>query len=273
MASDQLVKVQNSSANIWSIVYESAIRKDGSLLFPERLTKTFLEEQRLSMGSYLFANQYLNEILPDSERRFKPEWLRKWKNLPENRHTFAFIDPAIGQDKHHDYTGVVVVDVDHQGVWYVRTANRYRLTPTEIVAKCFEIQDQYKTMGIGVEAVAYQEALLYLLAEEMRRRQKTLPIKGIKRASVSKETRILGLVPRFEWGRVLLAQGLTDLEDELLSFPRGAHDDLSDALASIEDIVVYPTAKIKVLEKPPSQSHPDYEKWYIQNLGKGADNG
>lgn len=257
----------------WSVVYESAIRPDGSLLFPERLTKEFLDGARRTMGSYLFANQYLNQVIPEDEKRFKAHWLRYHTHLPELRHTFAFIDPAIGQKDHHDYTGIVVVDVDSNADWYVRLASRYRLTPTEIVAKFFEIQDQFNCMAIGVEIVAYQEALLYILDEEMRRRQRVIPVKGIPRTKVSKETRILGLVPRFEWGKCFVAQGMTDFEDEYGTFPRGSHDDILDALASIEDVVVYPEPK-RVQDTRPSSPHdPGYESWLIRQKIKQANSG
>lgn len=218
------------------------------------------------MGSYLFANQYQNEVIPDDEKTFKPHWLRYYKQLPENTYRFGFIDPAIGQEKHHDYTGIVIVDVDTDGIWYLRVASRSRLTPTEIVDKMFEIQDQWQLKGLGVESVAYQEALLYLVAEKMRRDQRTLPVTGIKRTAVSKNTRILGLVPRFEWGRLLISQGMTDFEDEYGTFPRGSHDDILDSLASLEEIVFYPQKKEIKLEQPHSPHDPNYERWVIQDL-------
>jgi predicted phage terminase large subunit-like protein len=250
----------------WSLVYEKAIRSDGSLLFPERLTKEFLDSARRTMGSYLFANQYQNEVIPDDEKTFKPHWLRYYKELPENTYRFGFIDPAIGQLKHHDYTGISVIDVDTDGIWYLRLACRLRLTPTEIVDKMFELFAQFQLKGLGVEAVAYQEALLYILSEKMRREKKILPVTGIKRNQTSKQTRILGLVPRFEWGRLLVSQGMVDFEDEYNSFPRGSHDDILDSLASLEEIVFYPQKEKEKIEKPHSPHDPNYEKWYIRNL-------
>ena len=250
----------------WSLVYEKAIRDDGTLLFPERLTKEFLDSARRTMGSYLFANQYQNEVIPDDAKDFKAHWLRYFKEIPETTFRFGFIDPAIGQLKHHDYTGIVVIEVDTDGIWYLRVANRYRLTPTQIVDKMFELCDQWKLKGLGVESVAYQEALLYLVSEKMRRDQKTLPVQGVTRTQVSKNTRILGLVPRFEWGRLLIAQGMTDFEDEYGSFPRGAHDDLLDSLASLEEIVFYPQKEKIKLEQPHSPHDSAYEKWVIQEL-------
>ena len=258
----------------WSLVYEKAIREDGSLLFPQRLTKEFLESARRTMGSYLFANQYQNEVIPDDEKVFKPQWLRYYKTIPANTYRFCFIDPAIGQKKHHDYTGIAVIDVDTDGVWYLRVAARYRLTPTQIIDKMFELQEEWQLKGLGVEQVAYQEALLYLLSERMRATQKIIPVTGIKRNQTSKQTRILGLVPRFEWGKLLISQGMTDFEDEYGSFPRGSFDDILDSLASLEEIVFYPTKeKEKQLEQPHSAHDPNYERWIRQQMVERQKNG
>lgn len=258
----------------WDVVYKSAINPDGSLLFPERLDKDFLESARKVMGTLRFSNQYLNTVLPDEERRFKLEWLRTYKTIPSDTYEFAFIDPAIGQNKHSDYTGIVVISVDYSGHWYLRVAHRYRLTPTQIVEKMFEICRQFKIKCLGVETVAYQEALLYMLDIEMKNRGMVLPVTGITRNRISKETRILALVPRFEWGRIFLSQGMTDFEDEYSTFPRGNHDDILDALASLEEIVYKPIPpKEKKIEKPPNHHHPDYERYFIQQRTRSLSNG
>ena len=253
----------------WDVVYKRALNPDGSLLFPEVLSHEVLEEKRREQGAYIFANQYMNTVVPDEERRFRSEWLRNYKALPEHKHTFAFIDPAIGQKDHHDYTAISVIDVDSDGIWYLRVANRYRLTPTEIVSKLFDLQDEFKCQAIGIESVAYQEALLYFAASEMRTRGKTLPLANIKRNQISKETRILSLVPRFEWGRILIAPGLRDFEDEYSTFPRAKHDDILDSIASLEELVFNPT-KEKVNNERIALGHPDYERQYIEKLRKKA---
>lgn len=260
--------------SLWEVVYEKAINDDGSLFFPERLTQEFLDNAKRTMGSYLFANQYLNEIIPDDMQTFKKEWFRYIDKLPKNYTTFIYIDPALSEADTADFTGVVVVHVDEEKKWYVDFAKRLRVTPTRLVEYIFEINAQFKPNVIGIEEVAYQKALLYFLDEEMRRRGVVLPVKGIKPPTTkTKQTRILSLVPRFEWQRISLAMGLNDLELELLQFPRGTHDDLIDALASIEMIYYPPDNKPEELQKPHSQQDSDYEKWYIQNAFKQSNEG
>lgn len=219
------------------------------------------------MGSYMFANNYLNIVIPLENQNFKPNWLRYYQELPKTTKTFAFIDPAISQEEHADYTGYVVVDVDVERNWYVRLARRERLTPSQIIDLIFEIHKVYKPSAIGLEDVAYQKMLLYVLDDEVKKRGIIVPIKGIKPPTEeTKETRILSMVPRFEWNRCWLNRGLQDLEMELLQFPRGAHDDIIDALAYIELIASYPEKEKEKDERPNPNDADNYEKWYRQNI-------
>lgn len=235
----------------WSLIYEKAIRDDGELYFPERLTHEFLQGAKRTMGTYLFANQYLNEVFPAEAQKFKRDWLKYYSQIPDDVYHFAFIDPAIGTSDENDYTGIVVVAVDCESRWFIKLAHRQRMTPSQIVNLVFEIQSKYQCMAIGIESVAYQKALIYMVAEEMHRRDVIVPLKDINSGpDKSKEQRILGLVPRFEWGHVLLNQGMGDFEKELLQFPRGAHDDIIDSLSQIETIVHYPQKVRKVNDEP-----------------------
>jgi predicted phage terminase large subunit-like protein len=253
----------------WSVCYRKAIEDDGTLLFPERLSYQFLESARRTMGPYLYSNQYLNVCIPDGLQTFKKHWRRYYAELPKNVLTFAFIDPAISEADTADYTGVVIVSVDTQQNWYVVNAFRRRMNPSQLIDLLFKIAESYKTQMIGVETVAFQKAIIHFAHEEMKRRNKHIPVTGVNLGTdKTKEMRILSLVPRFEMGTIMLAQGLADFEREYDTFPRGAHDDILDALASLDAIVTYPIER-KVFREP-TPADVDYEKWYIANkLGKG----
>jgi len=257
------------TANGWAVCYESAIKDDGSLFFPSRLSKEFLDKIRKTQGSYIFSNQYQNEVIPTEHCVFKPEWKVYWDELPKNKNTFAFIDPAISQEEHADYTALTVVDVDSNGDWFVRIARRFRMNPTEIVEMVFKIADQFKPMCIGIEDFAYQKALLYMVHEKSKMLKRVVPVKGINSGNqISKLTRILGLVPRFEWGKIKLARGLVDLEDELDKYPRSAHDDILDSLSNIELIAYAPQKEIDKNEQPNGTDAGKYEEWYRRNIGR-----
>lgn len=253
----------------WEVVVRKAYNPDGTLFFPEKLTQEFLNSARQTMGSYLFANQYLNEVIPADAQMFKKEWFKYYEELPKKLNYFAFVDPALSETDTADYTGVVVCAVDTNNSRYIVFARRYRVTPTELVKLIFQINDQFKPRAIGIEEVAYQKALLYFVAEEMRRRDKIVPIVGVKPPTdKTKHMKILEMVPRFEWGHIHLGRGLHDLEMELLAFPRGAHDDLIDAMASMNTIII-PPQEDKAPNRTPHPNSAGYESWIIQQKQKG----
>lgn len=258
----------------WACAYDKAVREDGSLLFPEKLSAEFLKRQRKIQGSYIFAHQYQNEIIPGDDQDFKREWISYYSELPKRKNTFAMIDPAISLDQAACYTGLAIIDVDVNNVWYLKVAKRLKITATQTVDLIFKIHETFKTNLIGIETVAYQQALMHFLVDEMRKRKVTLPIFGVNRGpDKSKMMRIRSLVPRFEWGTIQIKEGLTDFEDEYTKFPRGSYVDILDALSSIEEFS-YPPEPEKDMKRPPSPNHPDYERWFIrQQLTKGPSDG
>lgn len=255
----------------WSVVYEKAIKDDGTLFFPERINQEFLDAAKRTLGSMLFSNQYLNEVFPAEDAKFKKEWFKHYDILPPNRPylTFAHIDPAISAEDGADYTGIAVVSVDHDHNWFVRLASRERLNPTQIVNKVFELQKTYNCMGIGVEIVAFQKVLTHMIRERVTQTGEMVPIKEIKRGpKTSKQMRIMRLIPRMEWGKLFHHRSMTDLEKELLQFPRSAHDDISDALSSLEEIVFYPHKE--AVEYEPAPGSPAWETRIIKQYYQRA---
>lgn len=266
----------------WAVVYEEAYNEDGSLFFKEKLSKEFLDNKKKILGSYIFANQYLNRVIPDEDQDFKKDWLKYYHFIPEEHFTFITIDPAISLQEGADYTAFAVVHTTQHLDWYVERVQRQRITATQTIDLIFNLYKQYKPKVIGIESIAYQESLVHYLSEEMKRRGVMLPIHQIKASSLdssgnkkvmrSKNMRILSLVPRFENGKIFLNQGLHDLEMEYSSFPRGSHDDCMDALARIEDIAYYPHQP-RSMKNGPQPNDPEYERWYIKQLSKGKERG
>lgn len=257
----------------YSVAYDRAVREDGSLLFPQKLSHEYLKRQRKAQGSYIYAHQYLNEIIPGDDQDFKKEWLCYYKELPKRKNTFAMIDPAISLDQAACYTALTIIDVDVNNMWYLKVAKRLKITATQTVDLIFKVAETYKPNLIGVETVAYQQALMHFIVDEMRKRKVSIPIFGVNRGpDKSKMMRIRSLVPRFEWGNIQIKEGLTDFEDEYAKFPRGTYVDILDALSSIEEFS-YPVESEKPNETAPAPGHKDYEKWFIRTqLGKANNN-
>lgn len=241
-------------SNEFDIHIKKAFNDDGTLFFPERLTKEFLESQRKLQGSYVYNAQYMNCTIDEENAVFMLDRCKWWghtgeakeSTLPDNLIYFMSIDPAIGTHARADYTAFVVVGVDHVGYRYIMEAFRMRGQPSEIINKLFYFSHKYPLQSVGIESVNFQKALLHAVNEEMNKRNYHIPIVEIKPDSrLSKEKRIMRIQPLFEQGMYYLRRDFQELLIELEQFPTGKHDDLIDALSNIEEILYFSDNKVR----------------------------
>src|SRR5690349_15231485 len=106
----------------WKCVYFGIYDDQGNSRFPQKLSLEVLEGFKRAQGSYVFANQYLNEIVPADLQTFKKSWFKNYDYIPKKRNTFIFIDPALSEADTADNTGVVVVHTDVKNDWFVQYA-------------------------------------------------------------------------------------------------------------------------------------------------------
>ena len=223
----------------------------GEVLFPRKFSKESLQELLDSKGIREFTAQYLNSIVDDDTAVFKRAWFRRYeyddiKGRELNR--YIMVDPAISQEERADYTAMVVVGVDAWGKVFVLEVVRNRFSPTELIGELFRLDDEYKPRSIGIEMVAFQKSLQYFIADESKSRHHYLPIKELKAGNQkdSKASRIMGLEPYYARGDVFHpnhAKNIDILEDELIRFPYGKHDDVIDALAYFPQLITPPKVK------------------------------
>lgn len=197
--------------------------------------------------------QYLNEPVSDENATFKRDTLiRKPLDSIRGRpiNWYLSVDPSF-EGAYSDYAAFVMAGMDFQRDLYVRHVLRKKMTYGEIINAIFEIYTRFsaekvKINKIIIETIATQKSIGIELANEQRRRGTWLPIQEIRSRSESKEERIRGLAPFYEFGHIFHIQECPQLEDfeyELLHFPRGAHDDIIDALATILEVASPPNAR------------------------------
>lgn len=210
--------------------------EDFQAVFPQKFTREYLQNLKMEKGPYEFNTQYQNEVINREDAKFKEDWFQvvledelKWRNIQY----YTMVDPAIGQLKTSDKTAIVTIGVDEFNNWFVRNIIYGRMLPNEIIANIFANWEVYHPRKVGVEMVAFQKSLRYALTDEMRRRNIFLPLEELK-ASSSKRERIDGLIPRYANNSIFHLQTCPYrdiLEEELLWYPNGKHDDIIDALA------------------------------------------
>ena len=251
-----LAKELGELSNI-TMMIEKAERDDGSLLFPEVLSKPFLARQRATLGSYFFNAQYQNE--PVEKENALVKMIHKYGSTINGMDAteffktrcfhFILVDLAFTENKRSDSTALIAIAVDKaDGRWYIRRYDVLKTgDPNKIIDLIFDYDDTFKPIRFGIEKNNYISWLKKPLEDEMRRRGRFLPIDppdGIPHygESNNKALRLRKIAPRFNYGECLLRDDMSELEDELLKLTfdgaRG-HDDLLDALAMGEEVTFY----------------------------------
>lgn len=231
----------------FKILVKPAKEPDGTLSFPTRFSDDVLQNLQKKQGGYIFSCQYLLDPVPPEDRKFKEGWIRyAAKDLirPDKKYRifigadFAYtqkkaIERGIGY-RLADYTVIVTVAVDERWNYIILDAFRERCSKLEGVREMFRQYYTHKAVEIGAEK--QDKLLVEDVVEQYAFQTRTFRprIDWIAYPNrMSKEERIeTVLQPLFESGKVYLQPGMKWLEQELLDFPRGAHDDGLDALVN-----------------------------------------
>lgn len=206
-------------------------RKANSLLHPEREGRKEIDEIRRDLGSYAFNAQYQQKPLLLENGVIKPEWIQKYSSLPLDACAEPIIqswDTAIKTKKGSDYS-VMTSWIYSNGGFYLIDVCRGKWDYPDLKKKVVECYANSSPKFILIEDKSSGQQLLQDLKE--------LPVKAISN-SLSKSTRLFSVSSLFERRSVFFpseASWVEDLEDELLSFPDGKHDDQVDSVVQYLD--------------------------------------
>lgn len=189
-----------------------------------------------------FREKMCQAISPESQK-FKREYFKYYDGVnTAGMSIYTTVDLAVSQKKNADYSAIVTVGVNSENHWFVLDVEYGRYDPTTTMDAIFSAYEKWRPLAVGIETVAYQAALKHFLEKEMPKRNLFFRITELK-AEKKKELRIDAMQPRFAVGSVWFRRGalwLDKLEGELLAYPNGAHDDVIDALAYMEQIAAVP---------------------------------
>lgn len=232
------------------------IVEDGKLIFPKKFSKKFdpvkknwihvdyncldyVTHLKKSMTSAEFSAQYMNQPIDEANQLFKPAYFKTYDRRPDRLFVSMTIDPAISEKQSADYFAINVSGMDENYKIYVLDTLKGHWKVSESIDNIFTTYQKWNPSVVGLETIAYQKALKSWLEEKMRERGIFFPITELRRnTNESKEFRIKALEPFYREGLILHAPWMKSLEQELLQFPKGKHDDEIDALASQLDLLV-----------------------------------
>ena len=224
------------------------IDAEGKSAWPSKWPLREIEKDREAWGllgktDIWYREKMCQTISPDSQK-FKREFFRYYDKAPNLRelNIYTTVDLAISQKVNADCSAIVTVGVNSAGHWLVLDVEYGRYDPSTTMDAIFSAVQKWRPLCVGIEAVAYQAALSHFLEKEMPKRGIFFRITPLK-AEKKKELRIDAIQPRFVVGTVWFkrnAAWLDKIEGELLSYPHGAHDDVIDALAYMEQLAAEP---------------------------------
>jgi predicted phage terminase large subunit-like protein len=244
MKTKEMRKLFELSVNGW-------LKEDGTLFFPGRLTRAFIEQQKVLLPPRQFACYYENKPTTDEEKIFRPSYFRviEDRDIPAHVWTYVFTDFAfIAEEKKKgkaDRTCFWIVSLDCNRVAYVRDFYVGRWKPGDSVRIACDLWNRYQPLnlkGIVVEETTHTE-LLQAVFEEVRRQTfihpKIIPVAG--RNQEVKEMRIEASEPRFRRGDIYFARSLKEAHrkwkpmfDEMTEWPYSQHDDVPDAISDLD---------------------------------------
>lgn len=224
------------------------LTKEGKSAWPSKWPIFAIEAERnefalMGKTDLWYRNKMCECISPESQK-FKREYFRYYDNPPnlQELNIYTTVDLAISQKVNADYSAIVTVGVNSGGYWFVLDVEYGRYDPSTTMDAIFSAVKRWRPLSVGIEAVAYQAALSHFLEKEMPKRGIFFRIQPLK-AEKKKELRIDNIQPRFAVGTVWFkrnAAWVDKIESELLAYPHGAHDDVIDALAYIEQMATEP---------------------------------
>lgn len=195
--------------------------------------KVSIEDKQRQLGSLVFSYEMMNKPVDEMLAEFKKEYMQlatedEVSKLETN--CYITIDSAVKKTDEADFTGVTINRVSIQNKWYTKTY-RLKINSKELIDHLFYLKKTYNAMFIGLEETTFTMAIQPFLEEEMRKRNVFFTVTPVKHRGINKETRIRGLIPRWENKSIFLVGDNPELMDEMRTFPNGMNDDVLDSLS------------------------------------------
>jgi len=202
---------------------------------PSKFYQEYMNQAR-SPDDQVFSEEDINESLYKGVCRWDEEkgsWYIKNDDGNSYVNLYIGVDPASSISDHRDYSVIMVVGVTDEHDYYIVDYWKHRSLPMDCAEEIFKMYQKYTPVRrINIETIAYQEMLRDYVMRESKKRGLFLPgiEMGIKGYTQKKKDRLFeGLQPLFKQRAVHLKKSDIDFIDELLDFPKGAHDDMIDA--------------------------------------------
>jgi predicted phage terminase large subunit-like protein len=203
-------------------------RPEGATLWESQYPKHVLENIRIAIGPSAWQSLYQGNPTAAQGQIFKRIWFRRFQAPPER---FTKIvqswDTAFKANAANDYSVCTTWGTTNTG-FYLLHCWRDRVEFPELKKQVAALADAWSPSAIFIEDKASGQSLIQELKTATR-----FPVLPVK-ADADKTTRANAVTAFFAAGKVYFPDGadwLSDVEDELASFPNAVHDDIVDSVA------------------------------------------
>ena len=242
------------SSTAWKVLWFSIWDDDEKSIWPERFPKERIlqiKEEFASVGNLTgFYQEYMNIAQAPDDAPFKPEYIQlhhyDYKRIQGQNclirqvgdeekiipiEIYTGVDPASSLGLRADFFVIASIGIDSEDNKYVVDIFRQRIDPAEQPGKIISTYKKYKPKRMKIETTAYQEALRSAVRKQMHEESLYIPglEKGVK-PRTRKSERLLSMVPMMAKGEFFFRPEDIEPQKEFLSYPRGKHDDVMDAI-------------------------------------------
>lgn len=244
------------------------------ILWPERWPESDLREERqvfINQGkSDAYSQEYLNQPIAEGNSFFDRgdmidipfQHYRDWETNPGRRpvNFYASVDFAVSTRTSADRSVISLATLDPEQNLDVVDVRKGRWDPKTLVDNMFAAHEEYEPELWFVESGTILKAIGPYLNEEMARRNCFLNL-HLMVPSKDKVTRAKSIQARMKARRVRFdksADWYDDIEQEMLQFPRGGHDDFVDTMSqfglALDEIIT-----------PPTEDEVEEEEWRAES--------
>lgn len=181
-----------------------------------------IDNLKLILPENVFQQEVMAEYIALDGNMFPQKYVRY--DSFETDTVFMAVDLAISTKEQADYSAICVLGRSNDR-WLIKYVQQKKDSFHGVMNWIKEIASIYNPDIIGIEKVAYQDAMIQSLIVESNLNIVGIPVK------TDKITRAMALQVRYETGLIFHEKNLmwSDFEKQLFSFPLGEHDDMVDA--------------------------------------------
>jgi len=215
-------------------------RQPGEPLWPERFTKSYLEEIR-NTDPRGFAALYQGRPAAREGAFYRLADLVPYHRMDElpaahKMRFYAASDHAVSIDQKADKTCLMVIGVDEQDhIWVMPDVVWMRLDSAQAVEAMVMLMKKYKPMFWWAERGAIEKSIGPFLRKRMVEKQAFCAIDPITPVA-DKQQRAQAMQARTSMKMVhfpAFTRWWADAQDQILKFPHGAKDDFADTMSLI----------------------------------------